>query len=84
MCITAKYEGDKMIKIRRPTRKGDQAVSLELIKGRSEVDQEFRKGNFVAINRSDDRIIIQTSEEIMDKDEVLVFPRIGGGITIYR
>jgi molybdopterin converting factor small subunit len=72
-----------MIAIRRPTIKGDKAVSLELIKGRSEIDQEFRKGNFAAVNRNDERIIIQSSEEIMDNDEVLVFPRISGGIATY-
>ena len=68
-----------MIKIRRPTVRGDQAISLELIKGRNEIDQEIRKGNLVAINRNDDRIIIHTPEEIKDKDEVLVFPRVNGG-----
>lgn len=68
-----------MIKIRRPTVRGDQAVSLELIKGRNEIGREIEKGNLVAINRNDDRIIIQTPEEIKDEDEVLVFPRISGG-----
>lgn len=72
-----------MIKIRRPTKKGDQAMSLELIEGRSEIDQEFRKGNFAAVNRNDDRIVIQTIEEIRDGDEVLVFPRISGETVIY-
>jgi len=70
---------NKMIKIRRPTMRGDQAISLELIEGRREVDREMRKGNLVAINRNNDRIIIQTPGEINDEDEVLVFPRISGG-----
>lgn len=69
-----------MIKIRRPTIRGDQAVYLELAKGRNEIDQEIRKGNLVAINRNDNRIVIQTPEEIKDEDEVLVFPRVTGGI----
>jgi molybdopterin converting factor small subunit len=69
-----------MIKIRRPTIIGDQAISLELIEGRDKIHQEMTKGNLVAINRNDDRIIIQTPEEIQDKDEVLIFPRITGGI----
>ena len=71
-----------MIKIRRPTVRGDQAISLELIEGRREVDQEMRKGHLVAINRNNDRIIIQTPGEVNDEDEVLVFPRITGGIVI--
>ena len=71
-----------MIKIRRPTVRGDQAISLELIEGRREVDHEMRKGNLVAINRNNDRIIIQTPGEVNDEDEVLVFPRITGGIVI--
>lgn len=72
-------EENKMIKIRYPTVRGDQSMSLELMKGRSEIDQEIRKGNLVAINRDNDRIIIQNPEEIKDKDEVLVYPRISGG-----
>lgn len=69
-----------MIKIRRPAIRGDQAVYLELAKGRNEIDQEIRKGNLVAINRNSDRTIVQTSQEIKDEDEVLVFPRVTGGI----
>ena len=69
-----------MIKVRRPTVRGDQAISLELIEGRREVDREMRKGNLVAINRNNDRIIIQTPGEVNDEDEVLVFPRITGGV----
>jgi len=72
-----------MIKIRRPTIKGDQAVSLELVTGRREIDQEFRKGNFAAVNRNDNRTVIQSSQEIIEDDEVLVFPRICGGIVAY-
>ena len=72
-----------MIKIRRPTKKGDQTVSLELIDGRREINQELRSGNFAAINRNDDRIIIQTTEEIRDGDEIIVFPRVVGGISVY-
>ena len=75
-------EENKMIKIRRPTIRGDQAISLELTKGRNEIDQEIKKGNLVAINRNNDRIIIQIPEEIKDKDEVLVFPRVSGGYAI--
>lgn len=71
-----------MIKIRRPTIRGDHAIYLELTKGRNEIDQEIKKGNLVAINRNDDRIIIQTPEEIKDEDEVLVFPRVSGGTAI--
>lgn len=71
-----------MIKIRRPTIRGDQAIYLELTKGRNEIDQEIKKGNLVAINRNNDRTIIQIPEEIKDEDEVLVFPRISGGTAI--
>jgi len=68
-----------MIKIRRPTIRGDQAMSLELERGRIGIEQEINKGNLVAINRNGTRIILQKPEEIKDEDEVLVFPRIGGG-----
>ena len=68
-----------MIKIRRPTIMGDQAIVLELEKGKMEIDQEIRKGNLVAINRNSERIILQNPNEIKDEDEVLVFPRISGG-----
>ena len=73
-------EENKMIKIRRPTIRGDQEISLELEKGRNEIDQEIKKGNLVAINRNSERIILQKPEEIKDKDEVLVFPRVSGGM----
>lgn len=69
-----------MIKIRRPTVRGDQALSLELEQGRMEIDQEINRGNLVAINRNGNRIILRHSQEINDKDEVLIFPRIGGGM----
>ncbi len=69
-----------MIKIRRPTTRGDRAMSLELIEGRKDIYREIEKGNLVAINRNNDRIIIQTNDEINDGDEVLVFPRISGGM----
>ncbi len=71
-----------MIKIRRPTIRGDQAMSLELIEGRTDISREIEKGNLVAINRNNDRIIIQTHDEINDGDEVLIFPRISGGMNI--
>lgn len=68
-----------MIKIRRPTVRGDQAISLELEQGRIEINQEMIKGNLVAINRNGDRIVLQDSQEIKDNDEILVFPRVSGG-----
>ncbi len=68
-----------MIKIRYPTRRGDKTLSLELKEGIKEVDKTMEIGYFVAVNRKEDRIVIQESKEILDGDEILVFPIVSGG-----
>ena len=69
-----------MIKIRRPTVRGDQAVYLELERGRNDINMEMITGNLVAINRNGERIVLQDPQEIKEQDEVLVFPRVTGGM----
>ncbi len=68
-----------MIKIRYPTRRGDKTLSLELKEGIKEVEKAMQTGYLVAINREGDKIVIQESKEVRDRDEILVFPRVTGG-----